>query len=196
VKRIVSGLVWAAPAVALALTLALLGQDKNSGEEICSHGGQGGQAFDPDAALAAFSRMSQDFRTGEARLEKIPEPEAVKLPACTSDATWERTIEAAFPAGFDEILFVDEASFPRVADKIKRGTFVLFLPGKSVSNIAKLAQKAGARWGIASKDLIELFGIRCVPAVVVPLGIGTPSTQTGGKGAPKFKFKISSVTRG
>jgi hypothetical protein len=177
-RKIGRAFIGIAPLAMVALSLVLVGQDK--GPEVCQHVGRGGVAFDPDEAIANLRRIA---RTGKLELGSIASPSWVKLPACTKDATWERAIDGLQVPGFEQIVFVDEASFPKLADRIRPGAFVLFVSGGSVADLAKLAEKAGVtRWGLASRELVELFDIRCVPAIVVPLGRG--------------RFRVSSVTQG
>jgi len=194
--KIVKALGWAAPMALVAGAIwlpGLLGQDKDiGGVAVCDHGGAGGGPFRPDEALKNLRRMQAGLRAKMEESAAVPERlEGSKLPGCLIKSESEIGVEAPF-ADFTKLVFVDERTFDRVSGELGRGSYVLFV---GLDSPAK-APKLNVQWGIAAKELIELFGVRCVPTIVVPAGVGAPSTSGGGKGAPKRKFKVVSVTRG
>jgi hypothetical protein len=186
--KIGKGIGWAAPLalVATAILLpGLLGQDKAGGDVIvCDHGANAGVAIRPEQALKNLKRVQAAFKAssdGRMKLSGEWKLEQVKLPACAKRTESEVSVDALI-AGFSQLVFADEATFDRVSARLDRGSYVLFVAVKSPAEAAKLAEKFKVAWGIAPKELIDLFGIRCVPTIVVPSGKG--------------KLKVTTVTPG
>jgi hypothetical protein len=186
--KIVKGIGWAAPLALVAAAIlipGLLGQDKGGGDVIvCEHGGNGGVAVRPEEALKNLRRVQSALKAKSDASMKPSDAwklEQVRLHACTNKSESDISVDDPI-ARFTQLVFVDEATFDGVSSRLGRGSYVLFVSVKSPSNAAKLAEKSHVAWGIAPKELIDLFGIRCIPTIVVPAGKG--------------KFKVTSVTPG
>lgn len=180
--RIAKAIGWAAPMALVAGAIwlpGLLGQDKDiGGVAVCDHGGGRGVPFRPEEALRNLRQMQASLRAKMEESAAVPERlEGSKLPGCLTKSESEISVEAPF-ADFTKLVFVDERTFDRVSGELGRGSYVLFVGLDSPAKAPKLT----LQWGIAPKELIELFGIRCVPTIVVPAGKG--------------KFKVATVTRG